>query len=396
MLTNNNAYTKLVEYHRRGFYPCEMIYRLLTLNHKEESALARQIGVQYVDSKFYVAHDFNRDSLEAFKQRMNGSLRAPESLHMAFYKETNEDKLVVLKKELVFDMDITDFVRFCPCEGKKQLCQVCWLHIAGAHLILNEMLQEWHGYEARHLLWVFSGGKGLHCLVNAPHAISLGDSERMRLYDRMHIDTCDDEGLIVKIRQFDTAFLDRLMLFFVDHAFKECDLFTIAGPEQLGETFEAFCLRHLQKRFPALFVHVKKAWQTLQEPTNNNKKKAKLVSHDTPCEETLSMRKWGHLQALETMQNGRSQGCRASIFLMMRVLFPMVDKEPLRMMHQIKLPFSIHSTSKNIALPIDSDAIVKMNVVRDPLSLDLLLKNKQPHPQFAKGRKLFDTWIDQY
>lgn len=394
-MNNNNAYGKIVDYHRRGLYPCEMIYRLLTLNHKEESAQPRQIGVQYYDSKFYVAHDFNRDSLEEFKQRMNGTLRVPESLHMAFYKEKNEEKLVALKKELVFDMDITDFVRFCPCEGKKQLCQVCWLHIAGAHLILDEMLQAWHGYEARHLLWVFSGGKGLHCLVNSPLALSLGDTERMRLYDRMYVDPTDDEGLLVKIRQFEPTFLDRLMLFFVNHAFKECDLFNIAGPEQQGgETFEAFCLRHLQKRYPALYVHVKKAWEAMRESGNTNKK-AKHFSGESACEENLSTRKWSHLQALVKMQNG-SQGCRADVFLMMRVLFPMVDKEPLRMMHQIKLPFSIHSTSKNIALPLDSDAIVKMNVVRDPLSLDLLLKNKQPHPQFTKARNLFGRWLDQY
>lgn len=394
-MNNNNAYGKIVDYHRRGLYPCEMIYRLLTLNHKEESAQPRQIGVQYYDSKFYVAHDFNRDSLEEFKQRMNGTLRVPESLHMAFYKEKNEEKLVALKKELVFDMDATDFVRFCPCEGKKQVCQVCWVHIAGAHLILNEMLQEWHGYEARHLLWVFSGRRGLHCLVNSPLAISLGESERLQLCERMCIDPNDDEGLLVKIRQFDTSFLDRLMLFFINHAFKECDLFTIAGPEQEGgEMFEAFCLRHLQKRYPALFVHVKKGWEAIREPENN--KKAKLVSHDTPREENLSTRKWAHLQALVKMQNG-SQGCRADVFLMMRVLFPMIDKQPLKsMIHQIKLPFSIHAASKNIALPLDSDAIVKMNVARDPLSLDLLLKNKQPHPQFTKARNLFDTWLNQY
>lgn len=388
----HNTYNKLVEYYRRGLYPSEQIYRLLTMNHKECSALGRQIGVQFYDSKFFVAHDFNRDGLDDFQHRMNGQLRVPESLHMAFYKEKSEapQQWIALKKELVFDMDITDFVRFCPCQGKKQLCQVCWLHIAGAHLILAELLQTSHGYDASHLLWIFSGGKGLHCFVNAPLAVSLDDRERMHLYDRLFIDANDDERLIARIRHFDEDFISRLELFFVNHAFKQCDLFAIEGGN--GETFEAFCLRHIQKRYPSLYQHIKKAWETML-PITTTKKAKHNEQESTSCVDNISMRKWRLLQSLEKMQQN---GCRASVFLMIRVLYPMIDKEPLRMMHQIKLPFSIHAGTKNIALPLDSEAIVTMNVARDPLSLDTFLKQKHQNPQFSKALKLFESWLDHY
>lgn len=390
----HSDHNKLVEYCRRGLYPTDLIYRLLTMNRPETSATARQVGIQFVDSKFFVAHDFNRDNLEDFRQRMSGALRVPESMHMAFFKEKSDDEggWVALRKELVFDMDITDFVRFCPCHGKKQLCQVCWTQIAGAHLILDEMLRAWHGYEKRHLLWVFSGGKGLHCLVNAPHAITLGAEERMRLHERLFIDALDDERLIARIRQFDEAFLERIHQFFMDRAFKESDLFVIAGPEEGGETFEAFCLRHLQKRYPSLYTHIKTSWESMR--TSPITKKIKSDANQSPSEETLSTKKWRLLLTLEKMQN--TTNVRASIFLMMRILYPMVDKEPLRMMHQIKLPFSIHASSKNIALPLDSEAITAMNVTRDPLSLNTLLRSKSLPPQFMHARKILEKWLEQY
>ncbi len=66
--------------------------------------------------------------------------------------------------ELVFDLDINeyDLVRVCGCKGR-EYCQQCWGLIQEAAEIMDETLKEDFGYEKR--IWVFTGGRGLHCWI---------------------------------------------------------------------------------------------------------------------------------------------------------------------------------------------------------------------------------------
>lgn len=386
----------LSEYYDKGLYPFELIFRMMTCNKKSQSAESRIIAVQFqANTNVFVMHDYPRETVHALKRKMLvGSSRPPQSMHMAHFKEGKH--FLRAQKELVFDMDITDFYRFCECRGVKRLCPICWFHIQGASLLLQYLLEEVMGYERAHCLWVFSGGKGVHCFVNESRAMNLNDKERSQLHKRLSIVMGDDTRLIEFITTLvknAPHYVDSLDQFFLDVLGKR-DLFALPLVEE--DSFELFCLRHLRTRHTTLYYQVKDAWT--KEEVSPSPKKARLAS--IGCGgggENISVRKWKILQQLETLYQSTY---RPSLFLAVSLMYPRIDAGPFNMVHQIKLPFSVHAMTHNIALPLTQEMIMRMDIKRDVLTLEDLcgyFKSHKTVPQsFSEPIQLLETWIEMY
>ena len=92
-----------------------------------------------------------------------------------------------VERELIFDIDASDYddIRVC-CQAKK-MCDFCWeFMVAGVHA-LDALLREDFGF--MHLLWVFSGRRGIHCWVSDKKARKLTNSQRSAVakYIEVHL-----------------------------------------------------------------------------------------------------------------------------------------------------------------------------------------------------------------
>lgn len=123
---------------------------------------------------YKTAEDFKQNLVTRvpFKIDIGAVYNLPPIKHIT----TEKKAFIPLQKEMVFDIDMTDYddVRAC-CEGA-QVCMKCWEFMTVATHLLNRTLTQDFGFE--NLLWVFSGRRGIHCWVCDDSARDMNNEQR--------------------------------------------------------------------------------------------------------------------------------------------------------------------------------------------------------------------------
>ena len=92
---------------------------------------------------------------------------------------------VPVSREFVIDIDMDDYngVRNC-CQGAR-VCSRCWAVMTVAVKVIDELLRGQFGF--RHLLWVFSGRRGVHCWVSDDAARRMTQAERACIIENLSL-----------------------------------------------------------------------------------------------------------------------------------------------------------------------------------------------------------------
>lgn len=160
----NSYYSKL--YYER-FFPSKKIFKWLKINSCRELSFTLENGIF---TRYQTFSDY-----ESFKKRLNDLTFEKIDIGAVYDVKPEKNKIKkAVEKELVFDVDLTDYNRTCCID--KNICERCISLIKVSVELLEYILKEELGFKK--LCFVFSGRRGVHCWVTDSYASKFSEEIR--------------------------------------------------------------------------------------------------------------------------------------------------------------------------------------------------------------------------
>ncbi|CAI2370084.1 unnamed protein product [Moneuplotes crassus] len=258
------------------------------------------------------------------------------------------------EKELVFDIDMTDYddVRTC-CEGAN-VCLKCWRFMSIATKIIDKVMREDFGY--KHLLWVFSGRRGVHCWVCDPSTRKLTNEARSAIANYLTVHVGNEMGST-------TAKID-----FVAHPAIS------RAKDIIKEEFTDIMMRG--QNILSKEEQRKKLIEMLPEEDVRNHLKTNWDRYTDYEDQENSVKLWNIFTEIAGDKGGKLRKSYRTDYVtsaMITFLYPRIDANVSKgINHLLKSPFCVHPKTGKICVPFDPSKVDEFDPCNCPTLLNAM------------------------
>ncbi|MCJ1384231.1 hypothetical protein MMC17_007347 [Xylographa soralifera] len=256
-----------------------------------------------------------------------------------------------IAKELVFDIDLTDYDEIRTCCDKANICHKCWNFVTMAVKVVDAALREDFGFE--HILWVYSGRRGAHAWISDKKAREMDDNKRRALAGYLEvIKGGSQSGKKVNVKRPLHPHLVRSLDILKDHFQK--DILEDQDPWATPEKTE-----HLLQLLPdkGLNDALRKKWDSAPGRSSSSK--------------------WADIDSLAKAGVSRTLDSKALLEakkdIILEYTYPRLDVEvSKKLIHLLKSPFVIHPKTGRVCVPIDTEKLERFDPLGVPTVTELL------------------------
>lgn len=336
---NSEDLPQLLRYYYANLFPYDLFYKWLSYGDVVPDYFKRREFSFTLEGDIYLRYQSFSDADEMQRALIS---KNPVKIDVGAVfniepKDSKKNELVAfqaLERELVFDIDLTDYddIRTC-CKGA-EICSKCWKFMIIAVKILERALTDDFGF--KHLLFVYSGRRGIHCWVNDQRARKLTFEMRSAIVEYLTLVVGGDfkkkkVSFYVPGRQ-DLHPSVKMAVYIIDQYFPA--LLAEQGWLDSKEKFDRFLE----------FCPLNRIKQVLQPLYDPKMKPAEL---------------WLKLQA-KAVQVMEKEGPRSYFLEEFKVqhAYPRLDINVSKgLNHLLKSPFSVHPKTGRVSVPIDAKRI---------------------------------------
>jgi len=344
----------LPQYYKRLF-PYQQYARWLQYGNVDKNYMAHREFSFTLEDDIYIRYlSFsNAEELEAEMIK-----RCPHKIDIGAVfnaRPTEHKKLTnftAQERELVFDIDLTDYddVRTC-CQGAN-ICGKCWGYMTVAVKILDAALRDDFGFQ--NLLWVYSGRRGVHCWVCDPEARKLSTAARGAVAEYLQVVSGGEhktKKVVLRGQRIHPS-IDRAVAI-------------------IKESFEKLCLRDQD------ILGCKEAWTKVLALIPDEDVRADIDAKIS--KEKTGVERWNKLRNIlvshvqTTDFRKRKTGEHILSEIMLQMAYPRLDIAVSKgLNHLLKAPFVIHPKTGRVCVPFQPSKAESFKPAEVPTVLQLV------------------------
>ncbi|EFO25443.1 DNA primase [Loa loa] len=368
----------LPEYYRRLF-PFGPLSKWLTYGKDlQVSFQMRELAFIFEDDR-HVRYRSFEDSTEFERELCKANPQKIDIGAVYNYKPKDHKKFAnfrPVERELIFDIDLTDYDDIRTCCSKAKICRKCWRWICIAVGVLDHLLQRHFGF--KHCLWVFSGRRGIHCWVADAAARKLQNAGRMAVVEYLSLIT---GGQKVSKAATKRTFVHPMLEDVYSYLVQSSDVSKLMleqgwmSNNGLMSLLDGCVNEEVEKEITEIIDEVKnvdcleRRWNALRIKFDKYKR-AELKKNGIELCEVASLQSSFHFRGY-----------------VLQHAYPRLDVHvSVGINHLLKSPFCVHPETGLIAVPIKPDQISDVNFAKLP-RIDTLLHEILKLHQIGETKK---------